>query len=38
MMIKDKYNFNAYVDNYQSLSLKVMFTQMNAKKEIKLFE
>ena len=37
MMIKEKYNFNEDVDTYQSLPHKVMFTQMNAKKKIKLF-
>ena len=37
MMIKDKYNVNEDVDIYQSLSQKVMFTQINAKKGIKLF-
>ena len=37
MIIKEKYNINENVDTYQSLSHKVMFTQMNAKKGIKLF-
>ena len=37
MMIKDKYNVNEDVDTHQSLSHKVIFTQMNAKKRIKLF-
>ena len=37
MMIKEKYNLNEDVDTYQSLSHKVIFTQMNAKKGIKLF-
>ena len=37
MMIKDKYNLNEDVDKYQSLSHELIFTQMNAKKEIKLF-
>ena len=37
MMIKEKYNVNEDVDTYQSLSHKVIFTQMNAKKGIKLF-
>ena len=36
MMIKEKYNVNEYVDNYQSLSYKLMFTQMNENKWIKL--
>ena len=37
MMIKEKYNVNEDIDTYQSLLHKVIFTQMNAKKEIKLF-
>ena len=37
MMIKEKYNVNEYVYTYQSLSHKVMFTQMNTKKGIKIF-
>ena len=37
MMIKEKFNINEDVDTYQSLSHKVMFTQMNAKKGITLF-
>ena len=32
MMIKKKYNANEDVDIYQSLSHKVIYTQMNAKK------
>ena len=37
MMIKEKYNINEDVDTYQSLSHKVIFTQMNAKKGINIF-
>ena len=37
MIIKEKYNVNEDVDTYPSLSHKVMFTKMNAKKGIKLF-
>ena len=37
MMIKEKYNANEDVDTYQSLSHKVMSTQMNAKQGMKLF-
>ena len=36
-MIKEKYNVNDDVDTYQSLFNKVIFTQMKAKKGIKLF-
>ena len=36
MMIWEKYNVNYYIDKYQSLSHKVMFTQMNSTNGIKL--
>ena len=36
-MINEEYNVNEDVDMYQSLSHNVMFTQLNAKKGIKLF-
>ena len=37
MMIKDNYNANEDVDTHRSLLHKVVFTQMNAKKGIKIF-
>ena len=37
MMIEEKYNVNEDVDTYHSLSHKVTFTQMNAKKGINIF-
>ena len=37
IFIKEKYNANEDVYKHQSLSLKVMFTQMNANKGINLF-
>ena len=36
-MIKDKYNVNEDVDKYQSLSHKVMFTQIYTKEGINIF-
>ena len=36
IMIKEKYNVNEDVYTYQSLFHKVIFTQMNSKKGIKL--
>ena len=38
MIIKEKYDINESVYTYESLSHKVMFTQMKAKNGIKLFE
>ena len=37
MIIREKYNVNDYVDTYTSLLHKLIFTQMNAKKGIKIF-
>ena len=37
MMIREKYNVIEDVDTYHSLSRKLMFTQINAKKGIKIF-
>ena len=36
-MAKEKYDINQDMDTYYSLACDVMFTQMNAKKGIKLF-